>query len=204
MGKLGAITLNEYKRRVLGELIKKDGIQFSLMKPIKLSGGGESYYYYDIKRVVSNPHGLDLIGDIGLELVSQCGARSVGGIESGSIPIAYAISLKSNGSSNPISAFYVRKQAKVHGLQKEIEGNLESPVVIVDDVITRGKSVLEAVNKVINEGYKVIGVVTIVDREEGAIEEFTKADIELFSIFTHRDFKEYIESFRPKVQYLTA
>ncbi len=199
MGKLGAITLNRDKKKTLEELIKKDGIKFSFDKPIKLSGGGESYYYYDIKSVGSNPRALEIIAELGLEIVSKCGARSVGGIESGSISIATIISDRSK-----IPWFYVRKQPKEHGLMKYIEGELESPVLIVDDVTTRGKSVLDAVSKITAEGYEVIGVVTVVDREEGAVEELAKKGIELFPIFTHSEFKEYIESFKPKVQYLPA
>ncbi len=192
--------LNKEKRERLRELIENDGIQFSFDKPFKLSGGGESYYYYDIKSVVSNPVALGLVGDLGSELVSGCGAKSVGGIESGSIAIASAISQKSS-----IPWFYVRKQPKQHGRRKHIEGTLVSPVVIVDDVTTRGDSVLKAVEKVRTEGdYKVIGVVTIVDRGEGAIEQLVKQGIELFPIFTNNDFKEYIDSNKHKVEYLTA
>lgn len=198
MGKLGEITLNAEKRKALRELIKKDGIKFSFDKPIKLSGGEESYYYYDIKNVLSSPRALKIIGPLGSEVVSKYKVRSVGGIESGSISIAAIISFESG-----MPWFYVRKEPRKHGLLKYIEGKLESPVLLVDDVTTKGKSVLDAVSKIAAEEGDVIGVVTIVDREEGAAAELEKKGIEFLPFFTHSEFREYVESFKPKVQYMT-
>ena len=60
----------------------------------------------------------------------------------------------------------MRKQPKSHGLQKKIEGNLIEPVVIVDDVLTKGSSVMQALEAVMNEGFNVAGVVCIIDRED--------------------------------------
>lgn len=181
------------KKALLKELIKDKGIVIP-EKPVKLSGGGESLYYYDIKKVVLDPKGLNLASDLALEIISGLQAKSVGGLEVGSIPFAAAISLKSSMTSNPLSAFIVRKKTKEHGLQKEIEGNLESPVVIVDDVITQGKSILETVDKIVKERCEVVGVIAIVDREEGINEEQLRdRNIELFRIFRHSDFKDFID-----------
>lgn len=185
--------MDEQKRRQLGEIIKEKGIIIS-DKPIKLSGGGETNYYYNLKPVILDPEGLDLIGDLGLEIILQFNAKCVGGIESGSIPIASAIAMKSRNTNNPIPAFFVRKQPKPHGLEQEIEGNLVgSPIVIVDDVTTQGKSVLQVVNRVANRG-EVVAVVTIVDREAGAEQLFANQRIKLFSIFKHNYFKDYIDA----------
>ena len=181
------------KKALLKELIKDKGIVIP-EKPVKLSGGGESLYYYDIKKVVLDPKGLDLASDLALEIISGLQAKSVGGLEVGSIPFAAAISLKSSMASNPLSAFIVRKKTKEHGLQKEIEGNLESPVVIVDDVITQGKSILETVDKIVKQRREVVGVIAIVDREEGINEEQLRdRNIELFRIFRHSDFRDFID-----------
>ena len=97
-------------------------------------------------------------------------------------------------TSNPLLVFIVRKKTKEHGLQKEIEGNLESPVVIVDDVITQGKSILETVDKIVKERCEVVGVIAIVDRQEGINEEQLRdRNIELFRIFRHSDFRDFID-----------
>jgi orotate phosphoribosyltransferase len=97
-------------------------------------------------------------------------------------------------TSHPLSAFIVRKKTKEHGLQKEMEGNLESPVVIVDDVITQDKSTLETVYKIVKQRREVVGVIAIVDREEGTNEEQQLRDrnIELFRIFRHSDLMDFI------------
>ena len=140
-----------------------------------------------------DPKGLDLASDLALEIISGLQAKSVGGLEVGSIPFAAAISLKSSMTSNPLSAFIVRKKTKEHGLQKEMEGNLESPVVIVDDVITQDKSTLETVYKIVKQRREVVGVIAIVDREEGTNEEQLRdRNIELFRIFRHSDFMDFI------------
>jgi orotate phosphoribosyltransferase len=185
--------MNEQKRKRLGEIIKEKGIVVS-KKPIKLSGGGESNYYYNLKPVILDPEALDLLGDLGLEIIHQFNARCVGGIESGSIPIATAIAMKSKNTNNPIPAFYVRKVAKAHGLEKDIEGNLVgSPIVIVDDVVTQGKSVLQVANRAAQKG-EVAAIVTLIDREAGADKLFAAEGISFIPIFKHSYFKDHIES----------
>ena len=70
---------------------------------------------------------MDLLGDLLLEeVVTKYEAKSVGGLESGSVPITAAVVMKSNCNKNGIQGFYVRKQPKRHGLEKKIEGNFKS------------------------------------------------------------------------------
>ena len=72
--------------------------------------------------------------------VEKYHAKSVGGLESGAIQISSSVVYNSSGRKrNAIYGFFVRKQAKTHGLQKRIEGYLIKPVVVLEDVITKGK-----------------------------------------------------------------
>ena len=188
---MGAITLNEEKRRELGNIIKKKGIVIK-DKPIELSSGEKTFYYYNIKNVALDPVGSSLIGDLGSEIVSsKWNARSIGGLEIGAIPIAVSICIKSKSA---VQAFFVRKEIKVHGLQQEIEGNIELPVVIVDDVTTKGRSVMQAIEKIMKHNFEIAGVITVVDREAGASDLFKDNRIEFFPIFEHKYFKDYIST----------
>ena len=96
-------------------------------------------------------------------------ADSVGGLTLGADPIAYAISYASAHAGSPIRAFTVRKQAKAHGTGKLIEGPFAAGdrVVIVEDVITTGSSAARAVDAVRAAGGTVLGVLALVDRDEG-------------------------------------
>lgn len=183
--------MNEEKRRELGNIIKKKGIVIK-DKPIELSSGEKTFYYYNIKNVALDPVGSSLIGDLGSEIVSsKWNARSIGGLEIGAIPIAVSICIKSKSA---VQAFFVRKEIKIHGLQQEIEGNIELPVVIVDDVTTKGRSVMQAIEKVMKHNFEIAGVITVVDREAGASDLFKDNRIEFFPIFEHKYFKDYIST----------
>jgi orotate phosphoribosyltransferase len=101
----------------------------------------------------------------------------------------------SHGAGRPINAFFVRKQAKEHGTKSLIEGlpagaTLKGKrVVIVEDVTTTGGSAIKAAQAVRAEGAEVVGVVTVVDRQEGAGEAFAAAGLTLMPLLTLQDFK---------------
>jgi orotate phosphoribosyltransferase len=190
------------KKKILENLIKKKAILISdYNKPFKLSSGELSHYYYNSKNCILDPQGLDIISDLLLKKVRKFQVKSIGGIETGSIPLATAICLRSSlTESDPLSAFFVRKEPKRHGPQSDgplayFEGNAVSPIVIVDDVITTGKSVInKTLNRIKKLGLAVSGIVCIIDREQGAEDLFKENDIEFYSLFKHSvDFKEYID-----------
>ena len=116
--------------------------------------------------------------------------------------MATAICLKSSlTESDPLSAFFVRKEPKKHGPQSDgpfafFEGNPLSPIVIVDDVITTGKSVInKTLDRIKELGMEVSGIICIIDREQGAEELFKENNIEFHALFRHSvDFKKYIDN----------
>ena len=176
------------------EIIKRNGIIVS-SEPIILSSGEKSNYYYDLKMVLADPVGATLIGELLYEIISrEFSAKSVGGLEMGAIPISTAIIMISNlrrSSSEGIRQFIVRRNAKTHGSGKKVEGYLINPVVIVDDVMTKGNSVIHAIEAVRSEGYSTAGVVLVIDREVPY--NSVKNKVKCFSIFNHSDFKGYID-----------
>jgi orotate phosphoribosyltransferase len=132
--------------------------------------------------------GLVLIGRLGLDAIRQAGwaPRSVGGLTMGADPVAYAIAAASAAAPPLIHAFSVRKEAKGHGTSRRVEGNFSAaePVVVVEDVITTGGSALTAIEVIRAEGGKVLGVLAVVDREEGGRAALERAGLETVALTT--------------------
>ncbi len=132
--------------------------------------------------------GLVLIGRAGLQALRDRGwaPDAVGGLTMGADPVAYAIAAASVQSPPQVEAFSVRKEAKAHGTARRIEGNFAtgSRVVVVEDVLTTGGSALQAVSAVRAEGGQILGVLTVVDREEGGREALESQDLEVVSLTT--------------------
>ena len=136
-----------------------------------LASGKKSNYYIDGKQVTLDPQGLFLAGKVILSMLHGTKTDAIGGPTLGADPIAAAVSLLSSQTGHPIKAFIVRKEAKKHGLQKMIEGpplQEGDRVVMVEDVITTGGSVLKAILEVEKLKAKVVKVICLVDRGEGA------------------------------------
>jgi orotate phosphoribosyltransferase len=136
-----------------------------------LSSGQRSSYYIDCRLATMSAAGQVLIGRMGLHAIraERWDPDSIGGLTMGADPVAYAIAAASYGSDTPLDAFSVRKDAKTHGTGKLIEGNFASGnrVVVIEDVITTGSSARQAIAAVKQSGGKVLGVLAVVDREEG-------------------------------------
>jgi orotate phosphoribosyltransferase len=115
--------------------------------------------------------GQGLVGQLGLRAIRDAGwrPRAVGGLTMGADPVAYAVAAASFGTELVVDAFSVRKEAKAHGTGRVIEGCFAEgdAVVIVEDVITTGGSAQRAIAAVEHAGGRVLGVLAVVDREEG-------------------------------------
>jgi orotate phosphoribosyltransferase len=115
--------------------------------------------------------GMVLIGRMGWHAIQRSGWKpaAVGGLTMGADPVSYAIAAASFGSDAPVDAFSVRKDVKGHGTGRAIEGNFQpgDSVVIVEDVITSGDSARRAAEAVEHAGGRVLGILAVVDREEG-------------------------------------
>lgn len=156
-----------------------------------LASGRTSSFYVDARLTTMSPDGMVLIGRLGLDYIDSKNWKpdSVGGLTLGADPVAYAISHTSVSRSQPLRAFTVRKEAKAHGTGKRIEGPFRpgDRVVVIEDVITTGKSALDAIHAVENEGGKVIGVLAVVDREEGGRETILERGYPVISLASRTD-----------------
>jgi len=162
------------------------------LKQVVLSSGKTSNYYIDCKLTTLRPDGAYHVASIFLDWILQTEARAVGGPVIGADPIVGAMAALSHQRGEPIHAFLVRKAAKEHGKRQKIEGVLipGEPVVILDDVVTTGGSLLRAVDEVEKLNCPVVSVFTVVDRQEGARENLERRGLELKAIFTRDELLE--------------
>jgi len=159
-------------RRRLADLLRRNSL---VRGEITLSSGKTSNYYLDCKLTTLSPEGALLTGYCLLELLDDMELKpdAIGGLSMGADPVVSAAVVVSELEHRPLPGFLVRKEAKQHGRQKQMEG-IENPrgkkVVIVDEVCTTGGSTQEAIDAAEREGCEVIGVISLVDREEGGSE----------------------------------
>jgi|SRR5919202_1582444 orotate phosphoribosyltransferase len=182
------------KRRKLMEIIQENAIVF---QDVQLFSKVKSQYYYDIKRISLQKEGAHLLAELLLTEIYKYGPKSVGGMEMGAVALVTAVVFKSTMDGKyekGLNGFFIRKEAKGYGLQKRIEGNMIDPVVIVDDVITSGKSVMDSIEAVNAEEITPRGVVCVIDREEESTPNVLKQNnIKYSSLFKHSEFKPFIE-----------
>ncbi len=161
---------------------------------VTLASGKASDFYVDCKQTSLTAQGHVLIGQLFHGLVRQHfpEARAVGGPTLGADPLASAVATWSMLQDDPLDAFLIRKDVKDHGTSAAIEGlaNLgpECPVVILEDVVTTGGSTLRSVSRCREARLQVLGVLALVDRQEGGQAAIEAEGLRLVSLFTRRDF----------------
>jgi orotate phosphoribosyltransferase len=177
--------MSQQPRARLLELFKARAFSFGRFT---LASGKESSYYVNSKKALFNGEAVALLADVFYDLTKDLNVQAVGGMEVGAIPIAAAVALRYHQAGRPMEGFFVRKQVKTHGSQERIEGILPpgARVLVVEDVVTTGESVLQAIHEVEKAGGKVVAVSCIVDRLEGGAERL--AGYNFRPLFTIRDF----------------
>ena len=159
---------------------------------LTLVSGRTTNYYFDMKPTMFHPAGAAWIAELMLDRIEGLKADYVGGLAIGAVPLVNSIAMLSHQRGRPIPGFFVRAQVKDHGTQRRVEGTAESlagkNVVIVEDVTTTGGSASTAVEAATAEGAKVVLVLSIVDRLEGAVENFKNRGIAFQAIYTADEF----------------
>ena len=139
-----------------------------------LTSGRTAVYLVDAKRAILLPAGFEALSELVAEQAREWGATAVGGMTMGADPIACA----ALAGGAEVKAFFVRKEAKAHGLSRRIEGPLLTPedrCMLVEDVVTTGGSTLRALEALREEGRRVCGVLSICDRLAGGGEAIAAA-----------------------------
>lgn len=143
---------------------------------VTLSSGQKAQYYVDAKRALLRPRAFRAVGELIAAEAMQRGATAVGGMTMGADPLASAAIGADAGET--LVAFFVRKEKKEHGLQRWIEGPVLEPgtrCLVVEDVVTTGGSTVRAIERILEEGLAVAGVLSVVDRLAGGGEAIEQA-----------------------------
>ena len=134
---------------------------------VTLTSGTRAAYYVDAKRAILRPAGFAALSRLLAEQASELGATAVGGMTMG----ADAVACAALAGGAEVKAFFVRKEAKAHGLQRRVEGpplGPEDRCLVVEDVVTTGGSTLAAIEALRQEDRRICGVVSVLDRLAGA------------------------------------
>ncbi len=162
-------------------------------REVTLASGRKSNFYFDGKQTTLHKTGGLLVGKAFWDVVKtfEGPIDGVGGLTLGADPIATATSIAAALEESPVHAFIIRKEPKGHGTGQWLEGRKNLPpgsrVVIVEDVTTTGGSSIKAVERAQEEGLVVLGIVTLVDRQEGAQENITAEGQVLKAVFTKEE-----------------
>lgn len=130
-----------------------------------LKSGSESTWFLDTKQTACRPEGILALADAALEVIPN-DATAIGGLTMGADPVAFGIAAIAAERGRSLRSFSVRKEAKDHGMTGRIAGALQRDdrVVVTEDTVTRGHSLMEAVDVVRAFGAEPILIVVIVDR----------------------------------------
>jgi orotate phosphoribosyltransferase len=160
-----------------------------------LSTGKQSRFFFNCKPVTLSSDGASLVADAFLDKLSQLPepVAAVGGLTIGADPIVLAVMMRARERGQRLEAFLVREKQKTHGLKERIANAPPrgSRVVVVDDVVTTGRSTIEAIDAATEAGCIVIGVIVLMDRLEDNGAGNIQAKVPSYhAIYTRRDFPE--------------
>jgi orotate phosphoribosyltransferase len=163
--------MNPESRERLLQLIKSRAV---IHQEVTLASGQKSSYYIDARRLFLHGPSAALLGEAIFELTRDLPLDALGGPEVGALPLTAAAAIHYHRQGREMEGFFIRKEAKQHGLQKKIEGVLPAggKVAIVEDVLTTGGSAVTAIEAAREAGAQVLAVVGVVDRLQGARERF--------------------------------
>ena len=174
-------------------LIRTKSFKWSPTPIFPLVSGAMSSFYIDCRIGLSYADVRQIVGELMLDRI-QPPVDAVGGLLIGAYPIAIAVSDAAyRRDGQVIRVFVVRKEPKAHGMKKMIEGEVGEGdrAVVVDDVITSGKSTIEAIQKSREAGLVVTQAFAIIDREEqGGRARIEEQGVKVDALCTLRDLQE--------------
>ncbi len=162
-------------------LIRNESIKFG---DYTLTSGKKSPYYIDLRQTISSPITMDWISNSLVRIIiNEIGKNKIDkilGVPTAGVPFATMVSQKI-----ALPLIYYRKARKEHGVRKKIEGSLErnDRVLIIDDLITTGESVIEAAEAVRGQGGIANELVVLLDREQGGAERLRNCYVEPHILF---------------------
>ena len=179
--------MTAYDSGRLKELIKQQSLRFG---DFTLASGKKAKFYLDCRQLTLHPQGANQVGAGMLQLLGQRLPDAIGGMAIGADPITAATITLAGQRGLDLRGFIVRKEAKQHGMGRQVEGPVVAgeTVVIVEDVVTSGGSALAAVEAARQFGLKVERILAVIDRLEGGRQAIEAAGLKLDTLLTVRDF----------------
>jgi len=178
-------------RNRLRDLLAKKAL---IHQKIQLSGGGESNYYFDCRKLTLSAEGMPLVADALLDHILTLDDKptAIGGLTVGADPIVAAVVMRGPSRGIQLDGFLVHKEPKKHGTQKLIENEpaTGSKVVIVDDVVTSGSSVIQAIRIAEEAGCEVVLALCLIERNTEGGEKVRESCENYEPLFTLEDFPE--------------
>lgn len=174
-------------REELRRVIERYGLRRG---SVRLRSGQTSEVYFDCREALLRPGALEAAGELLWREIRPYGVEAIGGLALGAVPLATAAAMRAWREGQPVFLFMVRPAPKEHGLGRRIEGPVRSgqAVALVEDVVTTGQSVLEALEALGAEGLKVRVVAVVVDRQEGGARRIESRGIPLRCLFRKEEF----------------
>jgi len=187
-------SVTTMKKRLI-ELVNERTFRFTDKPTFKLASGKMSSYYFNCKPTTLNAEGMYLIGHLLYDMIKKekkWNPNGIGGLTLGADALSNAIAYTSYLKSDPLESFVVRKEPKKHGTMLWVEGNVKEgdKVVITEDVITTGGSTIKAIDRARKCGLKVLGVVVLIDRQEGGREAIEKLGVPVRTLLTREEILE--------------
>jgi len=189
--------------KLLG-LLATHAYQFRPSDPFVLASGERSPEYFDCKQALSQPEAMACLGELMLARLDPSVA-AIGGLTMGADPIAMSTAQASAGTRHAVRWFTVRKEAKAHGQKRLVEGDAKPGVrvAIVDDVVTSGKSTIQAISAAREAGLEIVQVIVLVDRQQlnglGNIRD-AAGSAKVEAIFTKTEIKAQWQRQNPTAQ----
>jgi orotate phosphoribosyltransferase len=185
MSSLADISAAEL-RSVLLEVVRLRGYTRA-SEPFTLASGGTSYDYVDMRRAVANGADLALAAQAVIKTLAESGVEftSIGGMTMGADPVAHAVAMLGDKSW-----YSVRKAEKDHGARNRVEGaplTKKTRAVVFEDTVSTGKSVLDALDVILESDATVVAAVTLLDRGEKAAAAFAERSVRYIPLLTYED-----------------
>ena len=179
------------------ELIKilcDKSFKYTETPTFKLASGNMSSFYVNCKPTILSPRGMYLVGHLIYDAVKDLNLAGVGGLTFGADPISVATSFASELKGGQFNAFSIRKELKDHGIINWVEGDMKKGdrVAIMEDVVTTGGSTIKAIERARAQGLEIVKVVTLIDRQEGGVENIRKYVDDVSAIITREELMEAI------------
>ena len=180
----------ELVRETCKVLARVGAVKFGIFR---LTSGKTSPYYIDLRLIPSFPDAFKFITDVYINMIEdELGLNAfdrIAGVPTSGIPFAAVVAF---GLEKPF--LYVRKETKLHGRERRVEGILApgDRVILLDDLITTGKTLSDAVKAVRAEGGEVEHAFVLIDREEGGREVLEEVGVQLHALLTVRELAELL------------